>query len=135
MGRIGELCGNNPLALQRTRDLWKLTRKCDDVRLAITRHEQKCSWHISRIYRERNRIVHQASPSQNVETLIQNLCEYYLTSLQSVFETSDFKVPHTLDDVFSDIHIKQEYRMSQLQQMKQNPISVENASFAFDMNL
>jgi hypothetical protein len=43
---------------------------CGSMQDILSAHSAKVGWHILRIHRERNRIVHRANPSTNVSTLI-----------------------------------------------------------------
>ena len=42
----------------------------------INKHEQKTSWHIHRIYRARNCIIHDGEQIPNIECLVENLHSY-----------------------------------------------------------
>lgn len=39
-------------------------------------HEKKTAWHIQRIYRARNCIIHDGEDVQNIENLVENLHSY-----------------------------------------------------------
>ena len=81
--KIGAMCATNPFARQRLFELYdagKTAKGLYDLALDAGR---KVEWQLQRIYRERNRIVHRASPSETLESLIQILNAYTLI----VFET------------------------------------------------
>jgi hypothetical protein len=59
--------GPNPLARQRLYEIYSVRSSCGEMYSIIRNQVQKVEWQLYRIYRERNRIVHRASPSANVE--------------------------------------------------------------------
>jgi hypothetical protein len=72
--------------------------------------ETKVVWQLRRIYRERNRIVHRASPSANVEELVLSLNAYILTVIEAVIAQVEESPPSGLDQIFADIRISEEAR-------------------------
>jgi hypothetical protein len=74
------------------------------------RAESKVIWQLRRIYRERNRIVHRASPSANVEELVLSLNAYILTVIEAIIAQAEAVPSCGLDEVFADIRITEEAR-------------------------
>jgi len=62
---------------------------CGSMQDILSAHSAKVGWHILRIHRERNRIVHRANPSTNVSTLIVNLNEYILHIFDTFFDLAE----------------------------------------------
>jgi len=72
-----EICTDSPLAQFR---LWQLNQSFlspKDACAQLTSHERLVSWHLKRIYRARNQIVHVGRVPIYIETLIMNLDFYY----------------------------------------------------------
>jgi hypothetical protein len=110
-GEMGTLCANNPLARQRLFELYDASSSIGGIWRTIMGRSEKNTWHLHRIYRERNRIVHRASPSANVEGLILNLNAYILGVLDALLAVSADIGQHVrLDDMFAQLRIMQEAR-------------------------
>ncbi|MFS2110451.1 hypothetical protein ACCC88_12230 [Sphingomonas sp. Sphisp140] len=108
---IGELVANNPLARQRLRELWEAGQTVGDAWKMLTTRSDKSRWQLQRIYRERNRIVHRASPSANVEGLVLNLNAYILGVFDALLAVGGQAVDSVrLDDIFAHLRIMQEAR-------------------------
>jgi hypothetical protein len=127
--RLGELCGDSPLATQRMFELHIAATTCGSLFKLVDRHLEKVGWHILRIYRERNRIVHRANPSKNVSSLIVNLNEYILVSLEAFFlVASEDKRAFSVDDIFSEISIREEARSRNVARISSEPLHTTNAA-------
>ncbi len=106
---IGQLCGANPLARQRLHELFDESGKTGDLARMIQQKSVKVGWQLDRIYRERNRIVHRASPSANVETLVLTLNAYILGVFDALlFVGKDARADVGLDDLFAELRITRE---------------------------
>lgn len=87
-GSLGEIRDkifeNHPLQSYRA---WKILnhriRKRDGVKNYLSLHQQHLEWHLIRVYRVRNEIVHEAKYSFQNQTLASNL-RYYLAFTLSV---------------------------------------------------
>jgi hypothetical protein len=66
--KLFALADNSPLAQQRGLVLHRAAKNCSDLYGRVDDCCKAVKWQIYRIYRERNRIAHQANPSQNVST-------------------------------------------------------------------
>lgn len=108
---MGELVASNPLARQRLRELWEAGRTVGGVWEMVTTRSDKNRWQLQRIYRERNRIVHRASPSANVEGLVLTLNAYILGVLDALLAVGSDAVDSVrLDDFFANLRIMEEAR-------------------------
>jgi hypothetical protein len=107
--RLGQLCAGNPLATQRMFELYTAAKSCGRLFALVTAHLDRVSWHLLRIYRERNRIVHRANPSVNATSLIMNLNEYILVCMEAFFRaaSADDGI-FSVDDIFSEISTQEE---------------------------
>ena len=108
---MGALCASNPLARQRLFELYDAARTTGGVWSLVKARSEKNTWQLHRIYRERNRIVHRASPSANVEGLVMNVNAYILGVLDALLEVgADAGDAARLDDLFATLRIMQEAR-------------------------
>lgn len=108
---MGKLVADNPLARQRLRELWEAGRTVGGVWEMVSTRSDKNRWQLQRIYRERNRIVHRASPSANVEGLVMTLNAYTLGVLDALLAVGGEAVESVrLDDLFANLRIMEEAR-------------------------
>lgn len=64
------------LMLYRLNRLYRIFKSKKEILEFIERHEQRLKWHIDRIYRVRNGIVHAGTSSRYISTLIENIHSY-----------------------------------------------------------
>ena len=116
---LGSMCGGDPLARQKMVALHNAATDCGSMQDILSAHSSKVGWHILRIYRERNRIVHRANPSTNVSILIVNLNEYILGVFDTFFELAEAqRSPFTVDELFSEISIIEGARQHELSKIR-----------------
>jgi hypothetical protein len=126
--QLGALCGGNPLATQRMFELHTAAKSCGTLFGLVRSHLEKVQWHLYRIYRERNRIVHRANPSENVSSLILNLNEYILVCMEAFFRVASASTePFYVDDIFSELHIREETRSRVVARVATEQLNPENA--------
>lgn len=65
-----------PLLRYRMYSLEKMLGSWDNLNKCIELHERKVKWHIKRIYRMRNVIIHNGGDSKYVDSLVENLHHY-----------------------------------------------------------
>ena len=68
---------DSPLLLQRLFELGKLVEDPAKVKTKQEAHEQRVTWQLHRIYRERNMIVHSGHNSDYLPVLVENLFLYF----------------------------------------------------------
>jgi hypothetical protein len=128
---MGVLCANSPLARQRLFELYSAGRKVRDLYGLVSGAAQKVEWQLHRIYRERNRIVHRASPSANVETLILTLNSYILMVFDAVLSVgAGARHGVKIDDLFSEIRITEEARQREIAALADQPMKAEYLELA-----
>ena len=133
---LGTFAARSPLTTYRGFRLHKASRKISEVLKLIDEHKTKVDWQLRRIYRERNRIVHQANPSPNVITLILNLNEYFLVCLDSMFDAIGRAPRGTdIDGVFTQIRLEQNYRISQVGSVAKDTLTPQNANLVLGFHL
>jgi len=107
---------------------------CGSMQDILSAHSAKVGWHILRIHREQNRIVHRANPSTNVSTLIVNLNEYILHIFDTFFELAEAqRAPFTVDELFSEISIIEDARQHELLRVRKNQIDQSNAALVLGL--
>jgi hypothetical protein len=133
---LGAFAAVSPLTTQRGYRLHAAASKISDLWKLVENHRQKVAWQIRRIYRERNRIVHRASPSANSETLLLNLNEYFLVCLDALFgalSSSDGKA--SLDEIFNGIAIGQQNRERWVRKLGKERLTKKNANLVLGFEL
>lgn len=65
-----------PLLRYRIYTLNNNFRKSENIKRLLEEHEKKTTWHIQRIYRARNCIIHDGENIVNIESLVENLHSY-----------------------------------------------------------
>jgi len=101
---------DRPLAQLRTFRLLTKLKSAKSTSMTLDGHDQKIVWETKRIYLERNRIVHNASPSRNIETLLTNLCEYYLSCLDVLFLEINRNPAYEIGSAFQEARLRQNLR-------------------------
>ncbi|MBA8862507.1 hypothetical protein FHW19_004253 [Ochrobactrum anthropi] len=112
--KLKNLVSDRPLAQLR---IYRLLAKLKDSKSklsALKWHGQKVSWQGKRIYLERNRIVHNASPSRNIESILTNLCEYYLSCLDVLLDELKLSPHYDIGYAFQEAKLRQDLRMRAL---------------------
>jgi len=117
---VGSMCATNPLGHQRLFELYDAGNTTKKLYGLVLAAGQKVERQLRRIYRERNRIVHRASPSENLELLIHTLNAYILIVFESLVRSS---LPvKTIDDVFAEIRIMEDARARRVSRLTDNPL-------------
>src|SRR5205814_1778173 len=91
-------CANNPLLRFRIYSLKRMFEAADTILATLQAHERRVLWHLRRIYRTRNMIVHAGRTTQFRETLVENVHAYLhqiVNALEDQYSTSPY--PSTLD--------------------------------------
>lgn len=123
---IGKLCATNPLGRQRLFELHDAGKNGKTLYAALTDVGQKVEWQLRRIYRERNRIVHRASPSENLGILIQTLNAYILCVFDALVRIAGRPpAARAIDDIFAEIRIMEEARQRIVADMPEAPLDFD----------
>ena len=77
---------NYSLMLNRMYKMHNILKNRNSVVTFLTRHEQRLRWHIDRIYRVRNSIVHAGKSPKYLSTLVENLHSYLDILLNQLIE-------------------------------------------------
>lgn len=112
------LTADNPLARYRLYRLWKECSKPKVFRQTVENHEQRVRWQLYRIYRARNTIVHAGLPPTYLNSLVQNIVEYYKSSVWTILShVRDEQGRSSLYDAVGEIGIEYEVLKSRLSGM------------------
>lgn len=133
---LGNFASTSPLTTQRGFQLHRASKNIRDLLGLIDAHEQRVDWHLRRIYRERNRIVHRANPSANVKTLILNLNEYLAVIFEVLFTADDTR-PYALglDGIFESVLLDEQMRREKILTLGKQALSKENASLVLGFKM
>jgi hypothetical protein len=133
--KLFTLANGSPLAQQRGLVLHRAAKNCGDLYGLVDDHCRAVEWQLHRIYRERNRIAHQANPSQNVPTLITNLNEYYLGLLEVFFDEAEANKDLPFDEIFWRIRLEEQHRSEAIGRHKKEGLTKANAELVLGFQL
>jgi hypothetical protein len=117
----------NPLLRYR---IYSVKRMFDSAAATLTTlrsHRQRISWHLRRIYRTRNMIVHAGRTSQFREDLVEHVHSYLhqvINVLEDVY--SEDAYPMTLDAAFLWLRMRNERHLAYLEDLDDAPSVVGN---------
>jgi len=108
----------NPLLRFRIFAMKKMFDSADAMLTALKDHNRRILWHLRRIYRTRNMIVHAGRTVQSRETLVENVHEYLhqvIIALEGEYAGSPY--PSTLDAAFLSLKMRHERHLALLKQL------------------
>lgn len=112
------LAAKNPLALYRLYRLWKECSQPKAFRKAVEDHEKRVRWQLYRIYRARNTLVHAGQSPTYLWSLVQNVAEYYKSSVWTVLShVRGEQGRSSLADAVGEIGVEYEMLKSRLNDM------------------
>lgn len=118
---------HNPLLRNRLFLLNRDVAGAREVRELILAHESRVTWHLFRIYRTRNLIVHTGGSLPYVEALVENLHAYFLRIIQLIEEgLGDEEVPQDLDGAILQVAFSHRAHMDALVRAGAGRVSAEN---------
>ena len=116
-----DLCINNPLA--RLHMFW-LQKNCSNpklVRSYIEDHEDRVRWQLHRIYRTRSFFVHAGREFPNLEVLLVNLHDYFISTFEEILDQVDKTQGRIdIDNIIAGISIEHQVYKSYLKGFSQN---------------
>ena len=97
-----------PLLRYRIFNLHETFKHGKNIYKMLKDHEKKTSWHIQRIYRARNCIIHDGEDVQNVENLVENLHSYIDVLCNGIVRLlNKNKQSQSVIDVIYEMYIKE----------------------------
>jgi hypothetical protein len=106
-------CDRNPLLRYRiSRFHDSILASVDSARELLNEHEKRITWHLHRLYRARNALLHQGTSNESLDLLVENLHDYFDHIMGEVVERLESEAYHgTIDKVLFDCEIEyQAYR-------------------------
>src|SRR6185437_7807023 len=119
--------GRNPLLRFRIFSLQKAFRHGAASLATIQAHEQRVRWHLRRIYRTRNLIVHAGRSVRFREALVENAHSYLhhvINSLERLYSASPY--PTDLDSAFLSLQMEHARHKWWLKEHEGDPCTVQN---------
>lgn len=118
--------GRNPLALYRLSKLERDFGKPADLLAALSAHEQRVNWQISRIYRTRNDIVHSGAMPVFLNSLVMNVFEYFKSALVPVLNrASGEQKPSNIDQIVAEVGFQYAIMKSDLERLGDKRFNIE----------
>lgn len=119
--------GHNPLLKQRLYQVSEGLLSSDRIRETIDAHERRVTWHLFRMYRVRNMIVHTGRSLPYVESLVENLHAYVLRIMRLVEDSLDEEdTPADLDGALLRVALEHRAHKDALQRAGKSTISAAN---------
>jgi len=93
----------------------------------ILRHEIKIKWHIRRIYRARNLIVHEGAIDRNIEILIENAHSYFDAFTNGlIYLVLEGKQIKSIEEGIREAQLLEEFWLKKLKEMDTNKVNSNN---------
>lgn len=125
--RLFNECNDFPLLNYRIFWLNKLLSDSDKVEKFIKNHTQRVEWHIRRIYRARNLIVHTGKVPNSIERLVESSHSYFDTFLNTMMNLSiDKKQIRTIDHGIREIKIRNKMHLDCLHSLAGKEFNDDN---------
>lgn len=87
--------------------LYTLSKTCTskkELDKELSRYTKRVKWHLTRLYRTRNLIIHSSNSIYNLKMLCVHLCEYVEVTLQIIIATLvNYPQLHDLENIFFEI--------------------------------
>jgi hypothetical protein len=105
----------NPLLRYRMKELYDSFSSAGKINRTLQRHKNKVAWHLSRIYWNRNLIVHSAESMPYLMTIVENLHDYLDTVMNGIsYYASKSASETSIESVVQAILTDAEFRMTSL---------------------
>ncbi|OTN77754.1 hypothetical protein A5886_002855 [Enterococcus sp. 8G7_MSG3316] len=114
------LLENYSLLAYRWEKVKKLFSDDDELALTLMNHQKKIEWHILRLYRVRNKIVHSASTDNNILSLTQHLDFYTREIISEILNSIDCIKEKQLPAALMALDLKSDYLKYVLSNTKKN---------------
>jgi hypothetical protein len=111
-------CSNNPLLRHRISRFHDYTfRSLHTTRTVLNSHEKRITWHLQRLYRARNTLLHVGAAYETLDLLVENLHDYFDHIMTEVAERLNPKSRHiTIEQVFFEYDIEYKAYLKMLQE-------------------
>jgi hypothetical protein len=121
------LIGRNPLLMYRIYSLMTKLSSAKSILDMIIEHQKRVVWHIQRVYRMRNLIIHSGSTLPHLNILVENLHSYTDNILDLIGETI-VNHPHlkTLDELMLEVSLHNQSHIEILTRAQEEECSIKN---------
>lgn len=121
-------CEDNPLLRFRLFEVSQKLISADRIKQTIKDHEQRIAWHLRRIYRTRNSLVHTGQSVPYLESLVVSLHSYVIRVLQlTEYGFSQDPLPVDIDGALLRARFDHEHHMDALGQSGSTHTTIENS--------
>lgn len=119
--------GRNPLLIHRMHELNNMISSTTAIRSTIQGHSQRMEWHLLRLFRIRNRLMHQGDQIIVLDRLLENINFYYHTAIEEIEMTSEMHQHiDSLDKIFMWIQLEHDAHMKILSNNKKVGCTYDN---------
>ena len=133
---IIDCCSSRPLLLYRFKELLTIYGSSEGIRLLTEGHVARLKWHIARIYRFRNRIVHGAEHNLRLDQLTSNIVTYLYEILnETIYQLSGQGTWNAIEDLFLAYSHSYDIWLSRLKNDNQNKLPIEEVLSPVDFYL
>ena len=124
--------GRHPLLIFRIYQLTQHLRNADKIQEMILLHNKRIEWHLYRIYRARNEIVHKGEKVKIIliNQLLENMHSYYhvtidlIENIRECYGYSDYI--NSFETIFNLIKFEHEMHINYLKSLKSISVTTEN---------
>lgn len=110
---------NYPLVIYRLKQFRSKTRKGSDALKGVNSHVRRVDWHLRRIYRKRNILVHLGADDASTNLLVENIHEYFDLFIDGIVEIiSKHEAVMSLDNIIRHASIRWKSHISALAEKK-----------------
>lgn len=114
------------LMLHRMFDMHNILSKPEKILSFLERHEERIRWHVDRIYRTRNMIVHGGKSPHYIATMVENLHSYCDSLVNQLIEDNLQKYYKTIEMSYTATSIRYKSYKNMLQSARGKAIDENN---------
>jgi hypothetical protein len=125
-------CANNPLLCNRIYRIYEDYSDARTIKRNIERLERKIGWHVRRMYRARNEIIHSGSTQLSfIKILVSHLHSYVDTVLGRLqYVITRYDRPYSFDDLVYESSVEHRLHMKLLDDLISNGSDIDEHNFA-----
>jgi len=130
--KLLEKIGRNPLLIFKIHQLTENFKNAEQIKKTILMHNQRIEWHLFRIYRTRNDIVHKGEKVKPIliNQLLENIHYYYHVTIDLIESTRAYynysNYINTFESIFNLIKFQHEMHIQYLKNSKGEICNNEN---------
>lgn len=120
------IADNYYLMIHRMFDMHKILSKPEEILSFLERHEERIRWHVDRIYRTRNMIVHGGKSPHYIATMVENLHSYCDSLVKQLIDDNLLKQYKTIEMSYTATSIRYKSYKNMLQSARGKTIDENN---------